>query len=67
MDDIDPIDRVRAARCRISHAQGNDTHKLLAYYEALQERYRNRLVRATEPDGEAAAEASPAEGTSRCG
>jgi hypothetical protein len=67
MDDTDPIDRVRAARCRISHAHGNDTHRLLEYYEALQERYRDRLVRATEPAGEAAVRAGAADGTSRSG
>ena len=49
MDRPDAVDRVREARRRISKAHDHDSGKLLAYYEeAMQERYRDRLVRTPE-------------------
>lgn len=38
------IDRVRAARHRISARFGHDPAKLVAHYMELQEHYRERLV-----------------------
>lgn len=41
------IDRIRAARHRISARCGNDPEKLVDYYIELQERDRDRFVKAT--------------------
>ncbi len=38
------IDEVREARQRISDACGNDPDRLVAYFIALQERHRDRLL-----------------------
>jgi hypothetical protein len=38
------IDEIREVRHRISQRCGHDAHKLVAYYIALQERCRDRLI-----------------------
>jgi hypothetical protein len=43
------IDRVRAARYRISERFGHDPYRLVAYYMELQNERQDRLVRAVDP------------------
>lgn len=67
MSDTDPIDRVRDVRRRISEANDNDTQKLLAYCETLQSRYRDGVVRLSEPVSTHAEEAGPIDSAPRRG
>jgi len=46
----DPISRVQEVRRRISNEHNNDTRELLAYYQALQERHRDRLLPAVDSE-----------------
>jgi len=43
------IDEIREVRHRISEKFGHDPARLVAYYMALQERYRDRLIEAPKP------------------
>ncbi len=43
------IDEVRAVRHRISARFDHDPERLVAYYMALQEKYRDRLIDASKP------------------
>ena len=40
------IDEVRDARCHISERFGNDPARLIAHYQKLQERHRDRMIHA---------------------
>jgi len=62
MDREDPIKVVREARHRISNAHDNDLQKLLAHYQALQERHRDRLLNSTEVTGVSAQQDASADG-----
>jgi hypothetical protein len=42
------IDEIREVRHRISERCGHDAQRLVAYYMALQEQYRDRLIRPPE-------------------
>ena len=43
------IDEVRAVRHRISARFGHDPERLVAYYMALQEKFRDRLIDTSRP------------------
>jgi hypothetical protein len=46
----DPVnDEIREVRHRISERCGHDTRRLVAYYIALQEQYRDRLIQPSVP------------------
>jgi len=67
MSSSDPVGRVREARRRISSEHDNDTRKLLAHYERLQERYRDRLVRVSQASSAHGGPAPAAGGASHRG
>lgn len=43
------IDEIREVRHRISERCGHDARRLVDYYMALQEQYRDRLLKPAEP------------------
>lgn len=45
-EENEEIERVRAARRRISERFGHNPYKLVAYYMERQEQHRDRLIRA---------------------
>ncbi len=49
-EEEEEIDRVRAARHRISERFGHDPYRLVAYYMERQSEHQDRLVRAEEPE-----------------
>lgn len=54
------IDEVRAVRHRISARFGHDSERLIAYYMTLPERFRDRLIDASNPAVEVDPPPSPA-------
>jgi len=44
------IDEIRKVRHRISERCGHDAERLVAYYMALQEQYRDRLLERVPPE-----------------
>jgi hypothetical protein len=52
-EDEEEIDRVRAARHRISERCGHDPYRLVAYYMERQSEHQDRLVQVEEPEARA--------------
>jgi hypothetical protein len=44
------IDEIREVRRQISEQCGHDAERLVAYYMAMQEKYRDRLLQPPPPD-----------------